>query len=189
MMCRSLFLSGQRLDSFNFANCEVLVKYLFWTGRKSGCRGRGRFRGRCWIRTEFAIMKCWPEIRLWCKLGVAAISAAGAVSIPRLIRRPTSLPDLLRRRSARAQLAYFELSLLDLLAGSIRVHCLARFIDARYKYPFAAHLDVGLIPSPGAAHRAGIPLPPLLEFRRVMLHHRRIVVCANLMPRSLTMPT
>jgi len=51
------------------------------------------------------------------------------------------------------------------------VHCLARFIDRSVQVdPFAAHLDVGLIHPPGAAYRASIPPPPLLEFRRVMLY-------------------
>src|SRR6202140_1161420 len=37
-------------------------------------------------------------------------------------------------------------------------------------HPFAAHLHVRLIPAPGAADRAGVAFPPLLELRTVMLH-------------------
>src|ERR1700688_3786991 len=37
-------------------------------------------------------------------------------------------------------------------------------------HPFAAHLHVRLIHAPGAADRAGVAFPPLLELRTVMLH-------------------
>ncbi len=57
------------------------------------------------------------------------------------------------------------------LSAQKEVHCLSRFVYGSVQInPFAAHLDVGLIHPPRAAHRADVLLPPLPEFRRVMLH-------------------
>ena len=55
--------------------------------------------------------------------------------------------------------------------------------------PFTPHFDVCLVAPPGAADRPGVSVPALLELRRVMLHQRKIVVCASSTPLSAIMAT
>ena len=64
------------------------------------------------------------------------------------------------------------------------IHGLSRFVDCPVEIP-----NIRLIHPPGAANRAGIPLPRLSNFGESCCTQRRIVVCAILMPRSLIIAT